>query len=466
MNINLQEVELSNMSTGDDIGRVFYWKGGVFRGIYREKEKSVRELFDSGLMEELIREGLVPETTITDHSMDNFAIVLEHKKILSVTYPFEWSFEMLKDAASIVLKINIVAKKYGYQTKDCHPFNILFEGTCPQYIDIGSFVKIDPSSNDWIAYDEFLKSYLYLFHIARTNEYHWVKQLLATDQLISHESFFLYKYPVLRFLGLRSVKGIVKIWRLFNIGDAISEDKIKEAFKLLAPVILFLRRNRIVPFRAKNLQSLQRVVERSKKMGYKTMWGEYQSNFDETNDRFNRIIEIISDNGIKSVFEVAGNQGFFANMLLKKAGVERIFCSDYDVNAVDVMYLRYRNSKQLCPVLINFLFQNQTSFTLQGDVRFKSDLVVALAVSHHIILTQNQSIDFFFDSLIRYTNKFIVVEFMPMGLWDSVTNTVPPTPSWYTLDWFREHFLKFFSLIVEEEVAKNRIVFFGELKVK
>ena len=51
---------------------------------------------------------------------------------------------------------------------------------------------------------------------------------------------------------------------------------------------------------------------------------------------------------------------------------------------------------------------------------------------------------------------------MPLGLWDG--KTAPPVPRWYTIDWFRSSFEKYFNIVLEEKVWENRILFVGELK--
>jgi hypothetical protein len=445
------------MSTGDDIGRIFYWNGNIFRGINESRVGEVRELFSSGLIAELAGAKIFPETEITGYTLENYPLVLSHKAIKSVTYPYEWSFEMMKAAALTILKVNEILIRYGYQTKDCHSFNVLFDGTHPYYIDLGSFTKVDPNTKYFVWQEEFLRSYAFMFYIGRTNDYHWVRQLHVSDQLISYESFLFYKYRWIRSLSYRNQQRVVKLSRLFTMGESIEERIKKRRFGgLVAAIVKMFSSPNTIP-------KLREQVLKARKKSYKTTWGEYQSTFDESNPRFNRLIELIKGRGIKSVFEVAGNQGFFANMMLTKGGVEHVFCSDYDENAVDAMFQRYPDRHDLSPVLMNLLFQPQTSFTQPAPARFKSDMVVALAILHHIVLTQRQSVDFFLSTLMKYTNKFVLVEFMPMGLWDSVTDTAPPVPDWYNVEWFRTHFQKYFTILHEETVAKNRIAFLGEI---
>src|SRR5690606_22761135 len=125
-------------------------------------------------------------------------------------------------------------------------------------------------------------------------------------------------------------------------------------------------------------------------------------------------------------------------------------CSDYDENAVDLMYSMNKGNESLSPVLMNFLFPNTTSFTFPPKDRFQSDLVVALAVTHHILLTQNIPVEFLLASLKGLTKKYIAVEFMPLGLWDGKVSR--PIPEWYNVEWFRKTFNTEFKLLLEEQL--------------
>ena len=68
-----------------------------------------------------------------------WALVLEHAAVPVVTYPHEWSFSMLQDAARLTLRLVRAAIDEGITTKDATPYNVQFVGLRPTFIDIGSF---------------------------------------------------------------------------------------------------------------------------------------------------------------------------------------------------------------------------------------------------------------------------------------------------------------------------------------
>ena len=140
MVLNPEDVKYLQKRQRDDTGRVFSWNGRIFRGIFPRQAEHVKTMFSNGFIRELITRKYFPETSITDYQMEGFSIILEHKRIWPVLYPQEWTFSMLKDAALMVCRTAIIAKRYGYNMRDCHGLNVLFDGANPQFIDLGSFI--------------------------------------------------------------------------------------------------------------------------------------------------------------------------------------------------------------------------------------------------------------------------------------------------------------------------------------
>ena len=85
MIINKDEIEFSPQSLVDEIGRVFYWNGRLFRGIYHQSLDHVKELFKSGLVDELVEEKILPKTWITNYEMEGFSLIIEHELINNLT---------------------------------------------------------------------------------------------------------------------------------------------------------------------------------------------------------------------------------------------------------------------------------------------------------------------------------------------------------------------------------------------
>jgi len=237
----------------------------------------------------------------------------------------------------------------------------------------------------------------------------------------------------------------------------------------LLRILMVLSKAGLIPNNNTNFKKLERLIRGISQPAISTEWGEYHSNLleqkiFEEGSRFGLITEQVKKLNIQSLFEIAGNQGLLSEELSKT--VNTVICSDIDEKAIDSMYKKAKSHEsKIYPVLLDFLSPVYQSLYYSEDnsvfKRFKSDAVIALALTHHLILTRKTPIDNIFEALSMYASKYLFVEFMPLGLRRG------EVPNWYNLDWFRIHFKKYFNLLVEipSEKDGSRILLIGE-KIK
>lgn len=475
--IPIKEITYIPNSWIDEKGRVFYWKNRLFRGIYPEAMTEIQKLIKSGLIDELVENKIFPETWITEFVTEDFPLVIEHKIIDPVIYPFEWSFSMLKDAAAAVLKVNGIAQNYEYQIKDCHGSNILFDKLNPIFIDLGSFVPYNRKSNSWIAYEEFMRYYYYPLKIWSNGDSFSARRFLFSEYgFMPNETIYSFVNPLNRILINKKLFSFTLDFkfRYFKSDfSSIDSNRFKIGYKkyLLKCIKFFsikypiLKRNFGMNVIEKNIKKINRSTAKSK-------WGDYHSeNYDkngkvlEVKARFKRLLVLLNSfEDINSVVDVAGNQGFFSNLISEKTNVKKVFTLDYDENALDNMYIKFKQggSKVDAIVLQNLILPIVNRDTTAPNLRVSADAVFALAITHHLILTQKFTIYKILKTICSYTKKYVFIEFMPLGLWDG--SKAPELPEWYTLEWFRNNLLIYCDLIVEEKLEENRIIFVGTLK--
>jgi hypothetical protein len=465
--ISENDVQWSNLSLVDDVGRVFHWNGGIFRGIYPQAAERVRALFASGLLDELTSRGFFPRTQITSHTFDGFAFVVEHEAVPIVTYPHEWSFDMLRDAARTVLEIGEIAARFDWLLKDCHPYNVLFHGTRPLYVDLGSFVPAT-AGYAWSRGDAFLSLYWWPLSIWSSGDYFLAQRIISS----AHESMpaMSWSYLIVRRLGRwfgpciatlcqYAVRGIAYLCRKGGLLD-----------RLAAPLLSRLPAD----FLANNPEMLRRKIVRLPSPALASFWRDYHSEFmrngvPTSTPRFDRIVDIVQSLAPESVVDLAGNQGVVSMLLAARTPVRRIICTDYDASAINRLYGYCRAQSvvppgtMIQPAVINFMIPETNFYTIPPADRFRADVVMALAVTHHLTISQNFSLRLVMRKIASYTCRFALVEFMPLGLWDGRHQT-PPLPSWYGPAWFRQAFEEFFEVLSVEEVETNRVLYLGRLK--
>ena len=471
--LRLDQIEKNIGLNIDPMGFLFKYDGRIFRAINNSKKEEILYLFKSGAINELNKANLIPHTEISEISLEGYDLVLEHEKIDVIIYPTEWSFTMLKDAALLVIEINKILNKYGFETRDCHGFNILFHYSTPKFVDIGSFGK-KTTKKYWAGKDNFREFYFYSLYMWSAGNSVLAKQFLINDGKYLNTKdyeFFIYRYSFARRLPSKYLERFFYYLRLlrnlqkFNVDEIliVKKEKLKRKF---LKILMVLSKASLIPNNHANFNSLKRKIDRIDPPSVGTEWGEYHSDLDEQSlfakdSRFGLIIYQVKNLNIKTVFEIAGNQGLLSRELGKNSFI--VICSDIDERAVDHMYLRAKKSNaKLYPVLLDFLSPVYQSLYYAENIsvfeRFKSDAVFALALTHHLILTRKTPIDNIFEALSKYTNRYLFTEFMPLGLRRG------NLPEWYNLNWFREHFQRYFKLVAElpSEKDGSRILFVGE----
>ncbi len=147
----------------DPESRVFYEDERVLRGMSPNTADIDRAARRSGLMDELIGEGwfvanwVVEDVAPPEGTPD--AAVIESERVPLISYPAEWSFAMLRDAALVTLDSNLAALEKGFILKDASAFNVVFRGSRPTIIDIGSIDRFG-ERGIWSAYGQFCDHFL------------------------------------------------------------------------------------------------------------------------------------------------------------------------------------------------------------------------------------------------------------------------------------------------------------------
>lgn len=405
----------------DMVGDIYEYREKIIRIINKKFTKHTRRLLEcGGLIEELVKNGLFIETWISDLYDVDADIILEHRKISTKQHYSQWSFEMMKDAAMLVLRINSLCSKYGYELKDCHQGNIIFDGIRPIWIDFGSIIK-KQDKNSWIAQNEFIKCY-YLPLILWSKGYDkMINSLYKSSTNIDFEEMVSVNFCIPPVLNSK-VLSVIK-----NMYENLSVEKMYDKIKSL-------------------------MVKK------KTFWGKYQDSYwDKSNERFEYEIDWIIRQGenIKSMVEIGANQGVFSYFVAKRTGVKKIIATDYDQNAVDAMYKKLKHEKieKITPIVMDFVWAS--SDILQNC---QSELLVANALTHHLLLTQGMTIKAMVEKFSNLTSKYIMVEFMPKGVNKAYV------PKWYTKEWFIKELNKKFEVIEVNNSVKGRVIIIGKKK--
>jgi hypothetical protein len=465
----LTEQELGHvpLSLVDDAGTVFRWHDRVLRGVKEAAAERMQALLDSGLLTDLMERGWIPRCRKADVRIQGFSLVIEQDLLPVVTYPYEWSYGMLRDAAIRVLDINSLARAHGWELKDCHGFNIVFDGPQPLWVDLGSFVPRAKRARGWLAYEQFLRFFEYPLWIWSHGGEFTARRMVAVSEPMSHVDYGLYRWPWMRWAGAGFYQKLMTRWHHeYRHISRVSDDKIRARLPaLFGGLVCFMNERGWLPFQEVPERRMRARTLRRRRRGPRGFWSDYQGSNAQfvATGRFRCIIELLRQAGAESVIELGGNQGWLSEQLLRDGVVKSAICTDADEPAVDRAYERTKAATgRLHTAVLDFIFPLAVPYCEPARARLRADAVCALAVTHHLLLTQKIPIRPVLQTIAAHSRRLVFVEFMPLGLWDG--RRAPPIPDWYRLDWFREAFVREFDLVHEESLEENRILFCGTLR--
>ena len=160
--------ETDPASFRDRNARVFLLDGSVYRGLGPQAFKEWEALRKTSFFGSFAEKGNIIGTEQIDppaHQLGadvikEWTAVLRHETVPFISYPYEWTFGMLKDAALLQLDLLKAALDEGMVLKDSSAFNIQWRGAAPVFIDIASF-EVLRKGEPWVGYRQFCQMFLY-----------------------------------------------------------------------------------------------------------------------------------------------------------------------------------------------------------------------------------------------------------------------------------------------------------------
>lgn len=452
----------------DLMGDIFEYQGRIFRLVKQEREDFVRELFASGILNDLFRERLLINSWITDEvqivGLEN-SIIIEHEVIKHKSNVYEWTYEMLLAARSTVAQLNVYLLNYGYELMDPHVGNVMFMGCKPIYMDFGSIARMEECrmygysvfNNNWI---NLLKVYekRHVSSVINQNLLYFGRGVLNRDRARLIKGEFIWAYKVRQLY-------MTVIARLYDFEEASKRKIINHGTAILQTIFHIddeKKKNRKRKLYKKYVTYAHRELQSER-----GMWSDYQ-NFTivgttvTEGDRFRYYIRLMQklrgEYAISDVLEVGANSGALSQLLVERNIVDFASAIDYDMGAVSKGFVRCKGIHQINERILFSVVDllQEKELGRQACERYQSDVVIALAISHHLILTQKIKLAVLVTILSNYTKKFLIIEFMPLGLWSEM-NPNPDIPEWYTLNWFLEGLQEKFQVMKVENIETNRV---------
>jgi hypothetical protein len=417
--------ELETGSFRDRDSRVFYRSGGVYRGLSAQGLSEWERLSSAAFFPRLIEQGKVVETELIERSecpdpalAETWEAVLKHRVIPFVSYPYEWSFGMLKDAALLQLELLAAALEEDMVLKDATPYNVQWDGARPVFIDIPSFIDLKPGE-PWPGYRQFCELFLYpLFLQAYKNApFHpWLRG--SIDGISAEHCRGLMSF---RDLWRSGVFMHVSLQAALQAKFAGTEKDVKKELKASG------FHKELIQI---NVRKLTKLVSKLEWKQGQSTWSDYVSTntYDEANRKRKAdfVRKAVEDRPRDLVWDLGCNTGEYSRIASESAGY--VVSMDADHLAVERMYqaLKAEGNKKILPLTVNLADPSPNIGWRGGErkelrSRGAPDLTLALALIHHIVIGANIPLREFIDSLAALGSD-LVIEFVSKE--DSMTKAL------------------------------------------
>ena len=391
----------------DPTSRVYRGNDNILRALNRRGAEIYETLEKQSFFAEWLEGGkIIPtERAVGADSAqlvaDGWALVLQHRRIPFISYPYEWPFSMLKDAALLHLELLIQAADAGWTLKDATPYNIQWFGTRPLLIDIPS---LEPRATGapWLGYRQFCMTFLFPLMLKAHLNIDYASLLRGELDGISAAEIMHY------FCGRHIFK------------KGVLPHVIFPAFAEAAA-----RKRQMSPSRRQSdtlvlglMHGVQNTVARLSCPTTRTVWSDYECAHsyerDDVAAKQNFVRQNTATRRWTLVWDLGCNAGMYSAICAEHA--DYVVAVDGDRAAVDKLYCSRGDYKNILPLTMNLANMSpaqgwagaeKESFVQRGH----PDLVLCLALIHHLRISANIPLALILDWL-RDLRAALIIEFV------------------------------------------------------
>ncbi len=391
----------------DPSGFIFTRHGTIFRQINKVYAGEYEHFMACGLYQQLVQENLLIPHHEVEISPEQPAIahkIIQPETIPFISYPYEWCPSQLLDAALLTLRIQRIALQYDMSLKDCSAFNIQFLHGKPIFIDTLSFERYREGT-PWVPYRQFCQHFLAPLALMHYRD-------LRLGALFLKNIDGLPLDMVVNMLPPRSMFNVHLFMHLHL--HAKAQQRTHTQRNLVTQKVSRSAHLGLI-------DSLEAAVKKLHPKKIATAWSDYyqDTNYTPTAFAYKKQIlaSILDEVKPNTVWDLGTNTGEFSQI----ATARQIFCvgMDADPGAVEIAYrkARQRGDSFYLPLVIDLINptpaigwnnDERMSFVERGPAQ----MVLALALIHHLAIGNNLPLPMIAEFLAKITN-WLVVEFVP-----------------------------------------------------
>ncbi|WP_299808082.1 class I SAM-dependent methyltransferase [uncultured Shewanella sp.] len=412
----MDDIEVHRASFRDNSGFIFSKQGSLYRQVNSSYKEEFDAYVESGLHQALVKKGYIvdhEEMSLDEHCRDNVHKVIKPVLIPYLTYPYEWSFSQLQDAAKLTLDIQLLALDFGFTLKDASAFNIQFYEGRPVLIDTLSFAPY--RQGPWVAYRQFCQHFLAPLLLKKYCDHRLGRMaelyidgipLDLTSRLLPVRTWFSFN-------ALSHIHLHAKMQSRYSASGGNGSQQVeKMSSKMDISKLGAL------------IESLKAYVEGLRCPSTNTEWSDYYENTNYTQASMLGKQELIEGylksfaKPVSLLADLGANNGHFSRLASKYS--RRVVSFDFDELAVEQNYLKVRaeGDKNVLPVVLD-LFNPSPSIGWGNEERSsfvdreKFEVIIALALIHHLAISNNVPLKKIIHLLHNLVTDYLIIEFVP-----------------------------------------------------
>jgi aromatic ring-cleaving dioxygenase len=432
-------------------------QGKVYRVVQPGYASAYDQLMQSGLYSQLTTAGqLLPHAELpVPETYAGAYRFLEPEQLTAISYPYEWCFSQLKDAALLTLDIAVQSLASGLTLKDATPFNIQFRNGQPVFIDTLSFDHYHPEA-PWVAYHQFCQTFLAPLLLCCYSDADSARLLTVHTEGIP----------------LQMAARVIPFRKRFNVHmmmHVIVPSKVKGGGKSNSQYQAAFSETKFRQL----LESLRTLVKGLELPVHKSTWNHYYEE-DTTSAYLQHKAAIIAGwlQQLKPavVADWGCNTGHFSRLAAQQGAM--VWAIDSDTYCIDKLYRELKPAQLPISVVSASITTPSPAIGWENAERepllerTPSNVAMALALVHHLAISNNLPFDFIARMFAAQAPQ-LIIEFVPdtdekcVQLLQQRTRSYPE----YTQEQFEAAFARYFDLTDRQPIqGSGRILYLMKKK--
>jgi len=340
--------------------------------------------------------------------------IVEHERVEFQSFPYEWSPEMLHAAATLTLDLAESLFEEGWGLKDASPYNVLFRGPNPIFVDLLSFERRNLYDPTWTPLAQFTRTFLLPLLVNKYFGIDLAQQLTTHRDGIEPDVVYRLAGPLQKCLSPFLSMVSVPTWLTSARPENIRSIYRKHAYKDLKKAAFVFRR--VLKSARRHLDALAPSSQRASR------WSDYaeESNYSPRYQAIKRdlILDIFGTHKPKRVLDIGCNTGVFS-VLAAQFGA-KVIAIDSDPIVVGKLWRRAATEKlDILPLVVDVTrpsasigWRNRECPSFLDRARDEFDLVLMLGIIHHLLVTERIPLSQIIELAAELTKNLLVIEFV------------------------------------------------------